>query len=878
MTTVRKLNLSGGEVSPALYPRTDTSKFQAGFRTARNYYVRKDGAMDNRQGGEFTCETRNNKKIYVTEFKVQGQPSFKIEFSDLKIRILQKGKPVNNDSHPLTDIVGITKAATGVLTYNNGGVDDFSNDTEIFITGVKGMHQINNRSYLVKNVDTVAKTFELADLDGNPIDTTNYGTFVTGTGVIRWSMVLTAPYIEEHIPYLDHDQSIDAFYIVHPEYAPRQLIRGTSSWSLSLIAFSPTVPPVMSGLTMTVAPGSGSVGPVTYAVTGVNALGQETLDSNITANANLSPTGTYYNQLGWNPDAVGITYYIYKRVDGVYGLIGTVVSQATGYQANMFRDVGVVPDTTHSIPTLYNPFDGAGNWPSAVCFFQQRTVFANTKNKPETVFASRVGIYNSFIKRSPGDPIRDDDSIEFNLAGRFINPVHHLFDLNGLLMNTETSEQYLGTEPMTPSTIHPVAQSYNGSGPGMKPLPMNDTLIYLQNLGSVVRELGFQYEVDGYRGDDLTTFANHLFKNKKLVSWSFQQIPHSILWAVRDDGVLVSLTHVKEQQILAWCRHDFEGGFCENVVCCREENEDVVYAIVRRTVQETTKRYYERLPSRNLVSIDDAKFMDSFASYDGTNLDGELSMKINDPTAQWTYDTEMDLQSSLNFFTAATVGNQIHITVDGEIIRFTISSYTDAQNVKGYPHKTVPVSMRNVAHSTWGYAIKVVGNLFHLNGFKVSAFADGNVVASVHNNEVNLELTVENGEVTLDKCYVKICIGMPITADLETLNIDTIQGETLVDKLIQIGKVTLEVEESRGIFAGPRPPTGTDYLENMDEVKPRYDETYEQPNKLITGKMDVIIQSSWRSGGRVFIRQVDPLPMSILSVSPSGLIPYRGGA
>lgn len=34
------------------------------------------------------------------------------------------------------------------------------------------------------------------------------------------------------------------------------------------------------------------------------------------------------------------------------------------------------------------------------------------------------------------------------------------------------------------------------------------------------------------------------------------------------------------------------------------------------------------------------------------------------------------------------------------------------------------------------------------------------------------------------------------------------------------------------------------------------------------------IKSEWNSNGRVFMRQVDPLPSSILAVVPTGLVPF----
>jgi len=46
--------------------------------------------------------------------------------------------------------------------------------------------------------------------------------------------------------------------------------------------------------------------------------------------------------------------------------------------------------------------------------------------------------------------------------------------------------------------------------------------------------------------------------------------------------------------------------------------------------------------------------------------------------------------------------------------------------------------------------------------------------------------------------------------------------------------------------------------------------------ELKTGVVEVPLISSYNGNGRVFVRQVDPLPVSILSIIPSGTIPVRG--
>ena len=72
-------------------------------------------------------------------------------------------------------------------------------------------------------------------------------------------------------------------------------------------------------------------------------------------------------------------------------------------------------------------------------------------------------------------------------------------------------------------------------------------------------------------------------------------------------------------------------------------------------------------------------------------------------------------------------------------------------------------------------------------------------------------------------------------------------------------------------------PNGTNQLSGLTELKAREHEFYDDPIDLATWNEEINIQSEWNSNGRVFLRQVDPLPMTILSVVPAGLFPFSGG-
>ncbi|MNG26820.1 hypothetical protein D3C84_1118590 [compost metagenome] len=89
----------------------------------------------------------------------------------------------------------------------------------------------------------------------------------------------------------------------------------------------------------------------------------------------------------------------------------------------------------------------------------------------------------------------------------------------------------------------------------------------------------------------------------------------------------------------------------------------------------------------------------------------------------------------------------------------------------------------------------------------------------------------------------------------------------MLDKKIAVTSLTVVVEESRGIFAGKD-------KNSLYEAKTERD-TYEQPLELLTGQTAIAISNDWQGKGRVFIRQSDPLPLTVLAVIPEVTIGGR---
>lgn len=879
MSTITQRSFAGGELAEALYARVDTVKYATGLKTCRNFIVMRHGGVTNRPGTEFVCEVKDSTKtVRLIQFVFNSDQTYVLEFGDQYMRVIRDGALLSDATMTLT---GASNANPCQITYSGADPSGLANGQEVYISGITGAigNYLNGRNFKIANVNTGTNTFTLKYMDGTAVNSTSFGAYTSG-GTADRVYELSTPYLEADLSTIQYVQSADIVTLVHPNYAPRELARtGHTSWTLTSITFAPGI----SAPTGQSATQNGTTGSTTYNYV-VTSIASETAEESLqssaatVSNGNATLTVTNNISISWSSVSSAQAYKVYKRNNGVYGLIGLAKATASHPTTVSFTDFGITADTSLNPPESRNPFSSSGNYPSCVSYFQQRQLFANTDNDSEKIWASKSGQYTNF---SISQNIQDDDAVTFTLAGRQVNETRHLVDLGKLIILTSGGEWVAEGDTagiLTPTQINAKQYSYHGSST-LQPIFIGGNILYVQARGSVVRDFAFDYQVDGYRGNELSIFSAHLFDDYTLVDWCYQQIPHSVVWAVRSDGVLLGLTYVREHQVWGWHRHDFDGS-AENCVSVPEGTEDATYVVVKRTIGGADKRYIERISPIRFDDIKDAKYLDSCLSYDGRNT-GSQTMTLTG--SGWTYIDTLTLTSSTSFFTSSDVGNEIHLTgSDGTLIRARITAYTSATVVSVRPNITVPVAMRSSAITDWAKAVDVLRGLWHLEGEDVSVFADGFVVASP-NNPSYTTVTVTNGAVTLDRPYAVIHVGAPYISDLETLDVDTAQGETLADKKMNVIKLTMFLESSRGIWAGGAPESNLDSerdaagLDNLYEVKLRDSESYDSPPELQTGKVDVDLKPEWNSNGRIFIRQVDPLPVSVLAIAPYGMYPIQGG-
>jgi hypothetical protein len=151
--------------------------------------------------------------------------------------------------------------------------------------------------------------------------------------------------------------------------------------------------------------------------------------------------------------------------------------------------------------------------------------------------------------------------------------------------------------------------------------------------------------------------------------------------------------------------------------------------------------------------------------------------------------------------------------------------------------------------------------------------ADGAVMASPKNPDYD-EIVATGGSVAIGTTAAVIVLGLPYLCDLETLDIDTVSGKSVLPGAQLVGKLGLYLEKSRGIFAGITAPSDddTDATEGLQELRTLNETPLTGVPTLKTGFYEGGVEGRWDRYGRVFIRQVDPLPVTVLSITPQGYL------
>ncbi|MDI1301951.1 MAG: hypothetical protein PSX71_08610 [bacterium] len=870
-----------GEVTPELVGRLDLDKVQAALATCRNFIVLPHGPVSNRPGTQFVKEVKTSANVTrLIPFTYSASQTMAIEVGAGYFRFFSNAGVLQLSATPA--------AYSGATTYNQG---------DMCSSGGVNYYCI---ATTIANAPPNAAYWYAMPADG--------------------SYEIPNPFAAADLMDIHYTQSADVMTLVHPNYAPCELRRaGANNWSLTLPAFTPPLN-CPTAITAVATTGTGTT-LYQYVVTSVNGtlsqesiagssptgtqlvisgatqaascvisipknqneilgitvgdligisgvVGMTALNGNsytisaisgntgrigwgipgstlvsVTIAVNSTAFGAYVsgglmapggikndlsvagnkNTISWTPPAgtAPLRYNVYKLSNGVWGYIG----QAAG---TSFVDQNITPDISKT-PPLYEPiFAAAGDYPAAVTYFEQRRCFGGTNNAPQNVWMTRSGTESDMGYTIP---VRADNRIALRIAAREASAVRHLVPVANLMMLTPSCEYKaasVSSDALTPLTISVKPQSYIGAN-NVTPIVVGNSVLFAQARGGHIREMSYNWQANGYLTNDISLLAPHLFNYLTITDMAYSRAPYPILWAVSSGGNLLGMTYVPEQQVAAWHRHDTDGVF-ESICTITENNEDMLYCIVRRTVNGSSKRYVERLHTRYFATAADAFFVDCGSTYYNAGTYSRATTTATCIVAG--HGITNGTTRTLKFSNSALTGAYVVTVVDANTFTVTTSTGSDTG--------TVEVQASSLSGLSW------------LEGKTVSILGDGAVFP---------QKAVTSGAITLDQPCSKIQVGLPITADLQTLPlsvmIDSAAGQ---GKTKNVNKVWLRVVNSSGIFAGPS-------FAKLTEAKERFTEPMGTAPALKTQEISIMVTPAWVTDGAICIRQIDPLPLTVLSVA-----------
>lgn len=810
-------SFSGGEIAPSLYGRIDMAKYQVALRKCDNFIVRQYGGVENRPGTQFIAAAKYpDRKCRLIPFQFSTVQTYALEFGHNYMRVIKDGGLV------LTTGDVIYELATPYADSDVFGLK-FTQSADVMTIvhpsyPPKELRRYAHDNWQIVDVETKNGPFEDINVDES---VTVYASGTTGTINLTAS---SAIFGSEQIGKL--------FYLEQPA------VDSVPVWETSK----------------------------TTAIDDIRRA-----DSNYYRANTAGKTGTLRPSHtegmawdGWGGTGSDDTGVQWEYLHSGFGIARITAVAGDGLSATADVISRIPENAVGSDKASYKwaryAWNSVNGYPATVVYYQQRLYFAASSAYPQTIWASRTGDYKDFGK---SNPVQDDDRIVYTYAGRQVNEIRHLIDVGSLVVLTSGGE-FVATgdqnKVLTPSSFSLSSQGSNGSS-DVPPIAVSNIALFIQEKGSVVRDLAYSFDVDGFQGNDLTILANHLFQKRSIVDWSFCIVPFSSAFCVRDDGKLLVLTYLRDQQVFAWSPQSSAGKY-ESTCGIGEGSEDAIYFVVNRTINGQVVRYIERLSSRQFTNDLDAFFVDSGLSYDGRNTAGRAAT-ISGGSGNWSYQVPYTLtMSGGSYFSSGDVGAQIQFPytgtdpVDGTDVamqlRCDIVSVESGNSVTITANRDIPAVLQNTATTNWTMARQTFSGLEHLEGQTVNILSD----ASVEPQKV-----VTGGAVTLEKPGGVVHIGLPINAQFETLDININGQETLLDKKQLISTVTLVVNASRGIWAST--PGGQWY-----EYPQREFEFYDDPVEDATGKVEVKLDSIWEKNGRLKIRQTDPLPLSVLAVIP----------
>lgn len=625
LATVQQTSFNGGEISESLYGRTDLTKYDTSVRLMKNFIPTLQGNVVNRPGTQFVAmvlDPSKNSRLIPFQFSVTQ--AYVLEFGDEKMRIIydgglvvyptghaSAGDPVEvTTPYDHTDLDRIQFAQSADVLYlvhpeyppqrvSRLSATDWTCETIPFgssagaPTGLASGAVGTAFYYVVTAIIGSEESLQSATAGSSSQTSTLTWTAVFGADYYNVYKLRNGTYgwIGEAVGASFTDATITGDLAKRPPTGKSPFVPGSEVASLSA-----NLIPAQTFVSQTECSGGGWSAVATSALaTQQYALaaafgwaGQPAhyafLSSAVPVTITITAAATVvvggysiiaypgdYQPKAWEFE--GYTGSAWVTLDTRSNEVGWGTGERRTYtfinttSYTQYRFIisasgsSGVYSGAKSIELYTATYVATVNYPGSVTLYQQRLLFGRTDTNPQTIFGSQTGNFQNF---NTSRPLQDDDAIEFTLYSNQVNEIQWMTALRTLLIGSSGAEWEMTSGSnggaISPTSVNVVSQGNRGSEP-LQPITIGNSLLFVARGGNTIRDYGYNFDVDGYTGDELTVLASHLFELNEVRAWAYQRLPYSVIWCVTNDGKLYGLTYDKNQQVVGWHRHETLGSF-----------------------------------------------------------------------------------------------------------------------------------------------------------------------------------------------------------------------------------------------------------------------------------------------------------------------------
>jgi hypothetical protein len=390
--------------------------------------------------------------------------------------------------------------------------------------------------------------------------------------------------------------------------------------------------------------------------------------------------------------------------------------------------------------------DGNNKNPGAVTFYNQRLYWGGSNTDPQKIWGSTVAEFENMHQGSA----TATDSVEFTLVANEVNAIQWLAESTDMLCGTLGGEFTISggiDDNITATNIKAVRQASFGSNK-VTPLNVGNLLLFNQRAGRKVRELVFNFDVDGYLAPDITLLAQHVTESG-ITDMAYQQEEDALVWAITADGVLIACTYLRDQNVVAWHRHPVGGELTivESVAVIPSEDTLCVdlWVTVKRRVNGITKRFVEYLnPS---IYVDSGLVLNNPITITGATAANPVVI-----TASSHGLSNGDLVDIKGVVGMTEINGNRYKVADQTTNTFELTNQTTSVDVNGSAY---------TAYDSGGEVRKgvtTITGLSHLEGVTVQIVGNGAVFP---------DATVTSGEVTVSSEVSEAYVGLAYTTTIK---------------------------------------------------------------------------------------------------------------